>query len=150
LVYFLALTNHVEESEFMAIARRFSIVESKADHLVSQRTLARHALTNFARKIETPSQTFHTLLGLDWETLLLTMALTSRENTRRQVAEFITTYRFVKPAIDGNDLIEMGYEPGPQFQEILETIRDAKLDGQLKTADEEKRLIAKLFPLSPQ
>ena len=85
---------------------------------------------------------------MDWEALLFMMAATSRENTRRKVAEFITTYRHVRPSLRGNDLIDMGYEPGPLFHKILETIRDARLDGQVKTADEEKRLVTELFPFS--
>lgn len=41
-----------------------------------------------------------------------------------------------EPLLDGRDLINAGYRPGPAFKETLETIRDLQLDGQLQTRAE--------------
>lgn len=44
----------------------------------------------------------------------------------------------IRPArlLTGGDLMEMGYEPGPLFREILNAVEDAQLDGELKTKEE--------------
>jgi len=38
--------------------------------------------------------------------------------------------------INGNDLIAMGFSPGPLFSEILHIVEDAQLDGEIFTSDE--------------
>ncbi|MFW6456815.1 MAG: CCA tRNA nucleotidyltransferase [Planctomycetota bacterium] len=38
--------------------------------------------------------------------------------------------------ISGNDLIDMGYKPGPAFTTILETIRDEQLNGTLSSREQ--------------
>lgn len=40
------------------------------------------------------------------------------------------------PWITGQDLIELGMKPGPQFSRILKRIRDAQLDGELTSREE--------------
>lgn len=39
------------------------------------------------------------------------------------------------PLLTGNDLIALGYTPGPQFTEILRTIEDLQLEGALASRD---------------
>jgi poly(A) polymerase len=40
------------------------------------------------------------------------------------------------PLADGSDLIRHGLEPGPQFAELLEQVRDAQLNGEIHTRDD--------------
>jgi len=44
----------------------------------------------------------------------------------------------IRPArlLTGDDLLGMGYKPGPIFSEILRTVEDAQLEGELKTRGE--------------
>jgi poly(A) polymerase len=41
-----------------------------------------------------------------------------------------------EPIISGDDLIELGYLPGPHFKEILRAVEDAQLEGKLHSRDE--------------
>jgi len=43
--------------------------------------------------------------------------------------------------LNGDDLIAMGFSPGPLFSEILRTVEDAQLDGKISTSDEARRLV---------
>ncbi len=63
-----------------------------------------------------------------------------REEMSREEAE-------PPPLIDGNDLIEMGYEPGPMFGEVLEQVRDAQLEGEVTTPEEARRVARELAEL---
>ena len=38
------------------------------------------------------------------------------------------------PLLNGGDLIQAGYRPGPQFQSVLEKVRDEQLEQRLTTA----------------
>jgi poly(A) polymerase len=37
------------------------------------------------------------------------------------------------PLLSGNDLMRLGYQPGPNFKSILEAVQSAQLEGALKT-----------------
>jgi putative nucleotidyltransferase with HDIG domain len=50
--------------------------------------------------------------------------------------------------INGQDLIESGYAPGPIFKEILTFVEDAQLEGTLHDRDEALALVRSRFPLS--
>jgi poly(A) polymerase len=45
------------------------------------------------------------------------------------------------PLITGDDLKSLGIEPGPKYKEILETVRDAQLDGVISTREEALQLV---------
>ena len=47
--------------------------------------------------------------------------------------------------ISGSDLLSMGLTPGPLFQEVLDRIRDARLDGEVVSRQEEIDLVARLM-----
>jgi poly(A) polymerase len=52
------------------------------------------------------------------------------------------------PLIKGEDLIEMGYQPGPLFKQILQTIEDLQLEGALITREEALERVKLSFPLT--
>ena len=41
----------------------------------------------------------------------------------------------------------MGYEPGPQFSQILALLEDAQLEGRIASQDEAMELVREMFPL---
>lgn len=43
--------------------------------------------------------------------------------------------------LKGDDLITMGFSPGPLFSEILRAVEDAQLDGEITTPDEARRMV---------
>jgi poly(A) polymerase len=52
-----------------------------------------------------------------------------------------------KPLVTGDDLIEVGYKPGPRFKEILSAIEDAQLEGRLATRETAMKYVREAFPL---
>jgi tRNA nucleotidyltransferase/poly(A) polymerase len=40
------------------------------------------------------------------------------------------------PLLSGNDLIQLGLPPGPEFKRVLDTLRDAQLEGKVTTPDQ--------------
>jgi poly(A) polymerase len=49
------------------------------------------------------------------------------------------------PLVTGNDLIAQGLEPGPEFKRLLDAVREAQLDGIVKTHEEGLDLLARLI-----
>ncbi len=50
------------------------------------------------------------------------------------------------PLISGEDLIAMGYSPGPVFKEILQSVEDLQLEGALRTREEAVAHVKSAFP----
>jgi tRNA nucleotidyltransferase (CCA-adding enzyme) len=67
--------------------------------------------------------------------------VTGNENIRK----YLLTWRTMKPAVNGSDLKQRGLEPGPRFAEILRTLRAAWLDGEVRSRDDEKKLLDTLL-----
>lgn len=53
------------------------------------------------------------------------------------------------PLISGNELIQQGITPGPRFRELLETVREAQLNGEITTAEGALSLVRRLQADSP-
>ncbi len=51
--------------------------------------------------------------------------------------------------IDGRDLLELGYQPGPDFRRILEAVEDAQLEGELPTRAAALEFVHRRFPKHP-
>ena len=75
--------------------------------------------------------------------------LTNYELVRKLLRE--TPVEEIKPAplIRGDDLIRLGYKPGPIFKAILQAVEDAQLEGQIKDRDEALQLVSENFPRDP-
>jgi poly(A) polymerase len=72
----------------------------------------------------------------------LTMYNFVREQLARIPAEQIRP----KPLLTGDDLIAMGYAPGPRFKQILAALEDAQLEGRLRNANEAREFVRREFP----
>lgn len=48
--------------------------------------------------------------------------------------------------LTGDDLIALGYRPGPRFRDILEAVEEAQLDGRVRTRAEAEALVRERFP----
>jgi poly(A) polymerase len=73
--------------------------------------------------------------------------LDSYEYSREQLRSLPPEAIRPTPLITGRDLIEVGYEPGPRFKEILSAVEDAQLEGRIATHDAALELLAREFPL---
>lgn len=82
--------------------------------------------------------------GWGKELLLVCDAYSRCENNRyraaleycRQQLELPKEMLDPEPLVDGNDLIQCGFRPGPRFKDTLEEIRDLQLQGELHSKDE--------------
>ncbi len=64
---------------------------------------------------------------------------------RKWLATFSESLRTVKPTLNGEALMrEFGLKPSPLVGDILNILRDARLDGDISSAAEERSLAAKL------
>ena len=60
---------------------------------------------------------------------------------RGHIQVFLDKLRYVKPALNGDDLKRMGISPGPQIKEILNLLHEARLDGKVTSKQGEEDLV---------
>lgn len=54
------------------------------------------------------------------------------------------------PLLNGDDLIELGYRPGPDMGEILQALEEEQLEGRLRTREEATNWLRRRFPPAPR
>jgi tRNA nucleotidyltransferase (CCA-adding enzyme) len=64
---------------------------------------------------------------------------------RQVLIDYLATWRYVRSKTSGHDLKGRGLPPGPAYQAILRRLRDARLDGEVRTNEDELRLLEKLI-----
>jgi len=77
------------------------------------------------------------------ESRLLLWAVAGR--VRRRVERYLTRLAFVKPALTGRDLKKFGFVPGPTYRQIMDMLLRGRLDGHLKSREEEIALLRQRF-----
>jgi tRNA nucleotidyltransferase (CCA-adding enzyme) len=77
---------------------------------------------------------------------LLVVWAAEKEMVRQQIHHFQAKLRDVQTLLDGRYLIERyGLKPSPVFGHLLDQLRDARLDGEVETREEEEALLEQLM-----
>ena len=72
-------------------------------------------------------------------------ALASTGEVSRRVGQYLSDLRDMRPDLNGNDLVNMGVPHGPEVGRVLRELRAAKLDGLVRTRDDECALVMGLM-----
>ncbi|MDO9112090.1 MAG: polya polymerase, partial [Desulfatirhabdiaceae bacterium] len=137
-VYFLAIIRGTDDKVTEDICTRLELAPRHRVLLGKDRFAAERSLFWLERNATVPNHVLcEKLSEFKTEMILFMMAATRQEQVKRVISNYCVTLRYVQPAITGKDLLEMGVEPGPVYKEILKSLRDKKVDGMLKTKDDE-------------
>ena len=60
---------------------------------------------------------------------------------RSQIERYLNDLQYMQTALHGDDLKAMGMEPGPRLGRMLSSLRDAKMDGVVRTREDEEALV---------
>lgn len=90
---------------------------------------------------------YYTLQPLSLPTILFTIAKAKDKRQKKAISLYLTTLRKIKPSLTGKDLKAIGYGPGPLFNKILKAILEARLEGRIKSREEEIRFVKEKFPI---
>ena len=71
------------------------------------------------------------------ELILYLMAASKKQAVKRSISRFFTHLRYIEPLVKGRDLKTMGIPPGPVYRRILQAVLEAKLNGNLKSRQDE-------------
>jgi len=88
-----------------------------------------------------PSQCVKRLEGLPLTAVYAVFLSVPDGEVRKNLHNYLETWRHIKPKTNGHDLKKRGLPPGPRYQQVLSRLRQARLDGEVKTEIEEMELL---------
>lgn len=150
LGYLMVLSAPLTADGMQALCRRLDLPRRDEELLVIQRRIGIRLLRRLeARRAQArpprPVDLHRWLSPLATEVLLLMMALAGQERVRQWLSHFITRLRGVRPLLTGHDLQRLGVAPGPVYKTILAELLRARLNDEVVTADDERRLVQRKF-----
>ena len=93
-----------------------------------------------------PKEIYHTFASLSVEAVIFLIAKSSSDRLNQYANVYFTQYQGkAEPSLTGDDLVEMGLEPGPVFQSVFNALRDARVMGRVNTREEEVALVEEQF-----
>jgi tRNA nucleotidyltransferase (CCA-adding enzyme) len=92
-----------------------------------------------------PSQIYGLIHGYGPTALTVNSIAAGSETAAEHIELYLNVLRYVKPALGGDDLIDMGMPPGPGVKEILHRLREARLDGKVTSKSAEEEMVRKLI-----
>jgi tRNA nucleotidyltransferase/poly(A) polymerase len=97
---------------------------------------------------ETPLLVLHTLADKEASRGILSIQIDEVvEGHCLRILELLREKEIVHPPplINGNDVMALGYPPGPKVGQILDLIRQKQVDGEIKTREEALRMLKEEF-----
>lgn len=129
LIRLEALIAHLTLADRMMVANNLQLPKDSLQRLQQLEILETEVATQL-EPCELPSQIYR-LLHPYKSSLLILFAARNSKNIRRLVWQYLTDFSQVKSWIDGNDLKNLGFKPGPLYKQILDDVLAATLDGSI-------------------
>jgi len=144
-LYWHLIFFYLTPQQAQASAQRLLLAQSMV-HSLSQAAMLGQMSAWLAQE-SSPSQVVHQLENYaEWAIRAALLGLNDDEAARQTLARYWQTWRHVRPFSTGHDLKALGLPSGKQYRRILEALRDARLEGQIGSAEEEavlrERLVA--------
>jgi len=92
-----------------------------------------------------PSRVYHQLHGCGLTALTAARLATGSPTAAEHVELYLSVLRHVNPILGGEDLKSLGIPEGPRIKEVLQALREARLDGQIDSREEEEAMVRGLL-----
>ncbi len=137
-VYLLALQNGCDHAAALRICQRLELAPRYQRFFLQDRFQADATLAWLEKQMPVENSVIYNKLnGFQIELILYIMAAARTKSIKRATSFFITRLRYMQPQINGQDLIDMGLKPGPVFGRVFNRVRDAKMNGEISSHQEE-------------
>ncbi|MDD2690058.1 MAG: hypothetical protein PHT41_07925 [Candidatus Omnitrophica bacterium] len=141
LMFFIGIIDSLDIKQAMHVCSRLALRKGDVKRISAYKKVTRKFILKLACEKIKPSQVYALLEPLSYEVILLLKAKYKNRRIQRHIEDFLTVYNGMRIHLGGHDLKRMGLEPGPAYKKIFKKILNAKLDGLVRTKEEEVALI---------
>lgn len=90
---------------------------------------------------QAPSVIYDLLRGYGMVSLISSSLGAGSETVAEHIELYLNVLRHVNPTLTGEDLIKLGVPKGPKIKEVLQHLREARLDGKVTSRKEEEEMV---------
>ncbi len=146
-IYFLGLFYDLDQPKFVQATERLNVPMRLRKRLDMDLESCADARRLLATKKELSPPEIHDIFSpLSPEAIILLLTELADDRVNKYATLFVTQYQgLAKLSLTGDDLIRMGVKPGPVFQEVFKALRDARVNGQVTSKEDEIALVEKQF-----
>ncbi|MEW6695820.1 MAG: CBS domain-containing protein [Bacillota bacterium] len=138
LPYFLGILHLTTQEKAYQICQRYNLGRRQTDKVLDTIAYGRVALKRLSATEEVPlSELTKIVQTLPREAYPLFLTLLEDKNAIRRFRMVMESVHKNKPTVNGKDIREMGYQPGPMYRNALDAVWRARLDGLIQTREEE-------------
>lgn len=138
MVYLIAVLHRTDSDKAREICLRYHLNKRQVEKVTS-------ALRDWSGVVEglnrpdglTMSELARRVVSVPRECYPLILACLVDYVARRRFRQVLNAICYDKPSISGKDLRSLGFKPGPAFKMALEAVWQARLDGLVRTRQEE-------------
>jgi len=139
MVYFLAVLHLTDWNAVKDICRRYNFGKRLTEKVAA-------ALGGWRRAVEylqSPaggialSETARHIMSVPAEAYPLILTYLPGNVSKTRFRQLLTAIFCDRPSINGKDLRDMGFEPGPSFRKALDAVWQARIDGLVRSRKEE-------------
>ena len=139
-----ALFNPLSASEGEEVIRRLNLAGQRAG-LARDTIGLRDSEDQILESAGCPSDLVRALKSRELKAVMAWVELSPDAAVADALRRYAGELRFVRPELTGAELMAMGVVEGPEVGRILDSVRDAKLDGRVSNAEEERALARELL-----
>lgn len=147
LIYFMGFIDSLNMDETKKLCQRFSFRKRDEIRILNYKKIRRNFIFALSQEKIKPSKVFSLLDPLSYEAILLLKAKYKNQQIQRHIEDFFEVYNHTRISVSGDDLYKLDIAPGPRYQEILKKVLNAKLNGLVKTKEEELAFVKKLIKI---
>lgn len=144
LIYLIGLTDSLNMKDAKRLCNTFAFRNGDNKRMLSFKNIDDKFIRKLSSSRMKPSQIFGLLEQLSYEVIIAIKAKYGNLVLQRNIRDFLEIYNGMRICISGNDLRQMGIPPGVYYKKVFAGVLKAKLNGLVKTKEEELLLIRKL------
>jgi tRNA nucleotidyltransferase (CCA-adding enzyme) len=145
LIYFMGITHSLKARDIKLVCKKFAFPKGDERRILSFHSSCRKVISGLGKNKVSPVEIFNLLEPLTYEVTLLIKAKAKNSNVKRHMENYLEIYNGMHIFISGDDLHELGIKPGPYYEKIFKRVLKARLEGLVRTKEDELMLINRLI-----
>jgi tRNA nucleotidyltransferase (CCA-adding enzyme) len=142
-LYFCLLVYSFSERGIEQFLARFNI-PSKLSRAMRDTLRLKTSLPLLDKPALKPSEIYYLLREYEPEAIQANALASESPAVHRCLQLFLTKLRYVRTSLNGEELKRLGISTGPEMGQVLQILHKAKLDGEVRTRADEKKLALSL------
>lgn len=143
LIYFLGMIDSLSLRDVKALCQSYAFRNGDSKRMFSFKGISAKFVRRLNRDKAKPSEIFDMLEDLSYEVIITIKAKHKNALVQRNIKDFLEIYNGMRICISGDDLRRLGIPAGSYYKKIFSLVLKAKLNGAVKTKEDELSLIRK-------